>query len=58
MASVKDHRQSVTESRWLQDGKTALHYASETGHFEVAEILVQRGADIIAADKVPRRALC
>jgi hypothetical protein len=36
----------------LQDKKTALHWAVEKGHKDVASLLVERGADIEAKDRV------
>jgi hypothetical protein len=38
-ARVKDH-----------DGATALHYATLNGHREIAELLLQHGADVNARD--------
>jgi ankyrin repeat protein len=35
-----------------QDKKTALHWAVEKGHKDVASLLVERGADIEAKDRV------
>ena len=35
-----------------QDGKTSLMLAAEAGEVEVAGLLLDRGADISAADKV------
>jgi ankyrin repeat protein len=36
----------------LQDGKTALMVACAGGHLEVAQYLIDRGADINAKDNV------
>ena len=36
-----------------QDGRTSLMLAAEAGKVEVAGLLLDRGADISAADKVP-----
>ncbi len=36
----------------LQDGKNALHMAASEGHLEVATLLISKGADVNAADKV------
>ena len=35
-----------------QDGNPALHWASESGHIEVAVILLNHGCDILAVNKV------
>ena len=35
-----------------QDGSTALHYAASRGHTAVVTVLLDRGADITATDKV------
>ena len=37
----------------VQDGWTALHHASESGHVSAVEVLLDRGADIHHKDKVP-----
>ena len=34
------------------DGWTALHWASSMGHMEIAQLLVDMGADIAMKDKV------
>ena len=40
----------------LQHGKTSLHLACEHGHVDVAELLIARGADMLAKeDLVSRR---
>ena len=36
-----------------QDGMTSLMLAAEAGKVEVAELFLDRGTDISAADKVP-----
>ena len=36
----------------IQDGRTALYIASQEGHTEIVEILLNRGADISHPDKV------
>ena len=36
----------------IQDGRTALMFASDNGHLPVVEYLVQQGADINVQDKV------
>ena len=35
-----------------QNGKTALVYASEGGHVDVAKLLIEKGAKVDAADEV------
>ena len=35
-----------------QDGFTALHWAASRGHTAVVTVLLDRGADITATDKV------
>ena len=35
-----------------QDQKTALHYASEDGHHETVQLLLEKGADPNLQDKV------
>ena len=44
-----DHAQNV-ESRGLDDKSAKLHVASADGHVEVARILVEQGADVMARD--------
>ena len=39
-----------------QDGCTALFLAAQNGHLEVLQYLIDKGADIRNADKVPPRA--
>ena len=41
-----------------QDGRTSLMLAAEAGEVEVAGLLLNRGADITAADKVQSSTLC
>ena len=36
----------------MQDGWTPLHFAADKGHVQVAELLLAKGADIEAKDKV------
>ena len=36
----------------LQNGRGSLHVASENGHKEVIQLLLERGADVDKADKV------
>ena len=36
----------------LQDKKTALHLAIESGHDKVCQVLLQAGADVQATDRV------
>ena len=36
----------------LQNGVTALIIASQEGHYEVAEILIQQGANVNLQDEV------
>ena len=36
----------------LQNGNTPLYWASENGHLETAKMLIEKGADVNAADKV------
>ena len=31
--------------------ETALHYAAENGHVDVAKVLIQNGADVNAVDE-------
>ena len=38
----------------LQYGRGSLHEASENGHKEVVELLLEKGADVDKADKVAR----
>ena len=35
-----------------QDQRTALHYASESGHHDTVRVLLERGADSNTRDKV------
>lgn len=37
---------------FLQDGRTALHYAAQNGHNEVCKVLVAKGINIDAEDLV------
>ena len=39
---------------WIrhQDGSRALHYAANSGHTEVSRLLLDRGADVNASNKV------
>ena len=37
---------------WLQDGRTALHIACTKSDFQMVQILVEKGADLAAKDKV------
>ena len=37
---------------YLQDGRTALHWAAEYGYTEVIKTLVQHAADITVKDEV------
>ena len=39
---------------WIrhQDGSRALHYAANSGHTEVARLLLDRGADVNSKDEV------
>ena len=37
---------------FFQEGRTALHYASAIGHFQIVKLLVESGADINAQDHV------
>jgi ankyrin repeat protein len=37
---------SGIDSADAKDGNTALHYASENGHFEVVRLLTEKGANI------------
>ena len=36
----------------LQDGRTPLHLAFETGHTDIATMLIDRGADVNATQMV------
>ncbi len=36
----------------LQNGRTALHRASDYGHLAVVEVLLEANADVNAGDKV------
>ena len=36
----------------MQDGRTPLHFAASMGDVQVAELLLAKGADIEAKDKV------
>ena len=42
----------VALSHLMQDGETALHWACENGHVEVATALLKQGASIDEKDKV------
>ncbi len=35
-----------------QDGMTSLHLASQEGHTKIAQLLIQRGANVLAKDEV------
>ena len=39
----------------LQGNRTALHWASNSGHDKVCQLLLQAGADVHAADNVSMR---
>lgn len=43
---------SVSLSRFVQDGKTALYLASEQGHVRVVQILIAAHAAVSLKDKV------
>ncbi len=45
-------RITTTSSLSSQDGRTALILASRYGHREIAQLLVDRGADVNTHDKV------
>ena len=42
---------TVADSRRLQDGITALHSAAEGGHVDAVRLLLEKGADVMAATK-------
>lgn len=42
---------------WLQDGRTALHYAASWGNVHAVRALLQGGASIKALDNTGRTAL-
>lgn len=44
-------------TRVAQDGKTALHYAAEAGKLGIVKLLLKKGAEVSATDKVWER-LC
>ena len=45
-------------ARAMQRGWTPLHIACDNGHKEMMEVLLERGADMEARDKVPLHVLC
>ncbi len=49
---LRDSRITTTSSLSSQDGWTALMLASRYGHREIAQLLVDRGADVKAQEKV------
>ncbi len=49
---LRDSRIMTTSSLSLQDGRTALMLASGSGHREIAQLLVDRGADVNTQEKV------
>ena len=40
-----------------EDGKTALHYAAQKNHLPIAELLLQKGADVNIQDEKGKSAL-
>lgn len=38
--------------RFLQEGKTVLHYATIAGHIDIVDYLVEKGADLNFAARV------
>jgi ankyrin repeat protein len=36
------------------DGKTSLHMAAASGHFDMVQVLIAQGADLTIADKVDK----
>ncbi len=50
--SILDSRISTTSSLSSQNGRTALMLASVSGHREIAQLLVDRGADVNTLDSV------
>ncbi len=49
---LRDSRISTTSSLSSQEGRTALMLASRYGHREIAQPLVDRGADVNTQEKV------
>ena len=52
IVTVKDHIDAGTNIDTVDDwtGKTALHYAAEYGHLEIAELLLANGANVNRRD--------